>query len=247
MSTGLRLFSKSFRSTTSHRLESYSGRSTSVSELPGDAKSDEHKRNELQAARGFRVLLNTQRLNRRAYALAWGGLHLIKGFDRDYVQDAQDRWYPVKDVLPTNAPEHEIPATALRPGDAQVIDDEIVDDSRTVGPSVDGASPSIARGGPKLAAPVAPPPPRRQLGQTEDAASVLGDLHSFNLPLISLRLASIPPSLWVSHGFLCLTTDFSVSRFLLLSIASSASATVRIGPSSFVGWASRFDIRVAKL
>ena len=38
----------------------------SVSDLPGDAKSDDHKREELQAARGFRVLLKAKRLNRRA-------------------------------------------------------------------------------------------------------------------------------------------------------------------------------------
>ena len=100
----------------------------------------------LQAARGFRVLLKAKRLNRRAYALTWGGLHLIKDFDGNHVQDMQDRWYPMDDVLPAIAPTHEIPQTALVPGNAQAADDDNQDDYRTAGPSMDRVSPSASRG-----------------------------------------------------------------------------------------------------
>ena len=153
----------------------------SPSELPGDAESNDRKRRELRAARGFRVLSKAKRLNRRAYALTWGGLHLIKGFDGNHAQDMQDRWHPMDDVLPASVPTHEIPQTALVPGNAQAADDDIQDDYRTAGLSMDRVSPSASRGRarprqPEPSAPMPPPTPRdRQLDQTE-AADVMGDI-----------------------------------------------------------------------
>ena len=63
----------------------------------------------LKAARGFRVLMKTKRLNQRVYKEGWSdGIHLVKGFDETgaQVQDTERRWCPTKDVLATDAPEH---------------------------------------------------------------------------------------------------------------------------------------------
>ena len=102
------------------------------------------RKEKLKAARGFRVLMKTKRLIRRVYNEVWSdGIHLVKGFDKTgaQVQDTEARWYPTKDVLATDAPEHEIPQAAMEQGDADAADDDIVDGTRPVGPSMDRESP----------------------------------------------------------------------------------------------------------
>jgi hypothetical protein len=107
------------------------------------------RKEKLQAARGFRVLLKTKRLNQRVYRQVWSdGVHLIKGFDETgaQVQDTHDRWFPTKDALPVDVPEHEIPEAAQEVGEAKAVDEEIEDDERLAGPSVErGPSPSADR------------------------------------------------------------------------------------------------------
>jgi hypothetical protein len=81
------------------------------------------RKEKLQKARGFRSLLKVKRLNRRVYNEVWStNVHLIKGFDVTgaHVQDTHEHWYPTKDVLPTDTPEHEIPAAAQEQGAAPV-------------------------------------------------------------------------------------------------------------------------------
>ena len=95
------------------------------------------RKEKLQAARGFRVLLKTKRLNQRVYRQVWSdGVHLIKGFDETgaQVQDTHDRWFPTKDALPADVPEHEIPVAAQGVGEAKAVDEEIEDDERLAGP-----------------------------------------------------------------------------------------------------------------
>ena len=136
----------------------------------GDMDFYRIKRQELRAARGFRALLKVKLLNRRLHKVVWSDIHRIKGFDANYVQDLRGRWYPIKDVLPTNAPDHEIPAAALRPANAPTADDEIQDDTRTIQTSMDRVSPSASRGERPSAQ-----MRDRQLDQTE-AADVMGDI-----------------------------------------------------------------------
>ncbi len=81
------------------------------------------RKEKLQKARGFRSLLKVKRLNRRVYNEVWStNVHLIKGFDVTgaHVQDTHEHWYATKDVLPTDTPEHEIPAAAQEQGEAPV-------------------------------------------------------------------------------------------------------------------------------
>ena len=144
-----------------------------------DLEFNRMKREELRDARAFRVLLKAKRLNRRVHTVIWGGLRLVKGFDGSYVQDTQGRWYAMKDVLPVDMPEHEIPAAALKPGDAQAADDEIQDGTRTVGPSMDRVSPSADRARPGAAPMMPPSNPRRQPEQPEDATDVSREVDQF--------------------------------------------------------------------
>ena len=142
------------------------------------------KRQELIIMRGFRVLSKAKRVDNRVWKRLWSDkIHLLKAFDGMCVQDTLDQWFSIDDILPVNAQMHEIPPAALRHGVAQIADDEIQDDYRTIGSSMDRLSPSASRDRTRPraqpSAPMMPPqvPRRQQMGSTpEDAADVMKDI-----------------------------------------------------------------------
>ena len=95
---------------------------------------------QLRAARGFRVLIKTKRLNRRVYNEVWSdGIHLVKGFGETgvEVQEAEGRWCPTKDVLPTDIPE-----ASMEQGDAPLEEEA---QTELEAPTSVGRAPSASR------------------------------------------------------------------------------------------------------